>query len=268
MRRPKSNRSRRQLRRLISGAQVSLSAQRVKGKKGSSSDEMGSDSIVASTSSMQHSSDTAIWLKEPLQELADWTDKFLAWFRPTSRKSVSQVLEQDMVKIKNMVQGLKRYADSAEARALQAEANVEALMQERQQLAAELNKARKELALMARYAEDIEDERDEAKAKFEALQKQRTSQSAELQRLSTQLATLAASVDGGAVSTGQGSETASAIQDAEVVGIELPNPGTMTIEDLRAECVVRGLPSDGPLASVRGRIRAARARDKVHGVGS
>ncbi|CAJ1397255.1 unnamed protein product [Effrenium voratum] len=36
----------------------------------------------------------------------------------------------------------------------------------------------------------------------------------------------------------------------------------MTLEELQAECVVRGLAQSGGLAAVRGRVRVARARER------
>ncbi|CAE8584782.1 unnamed protein product [Polarella glacialis] len=240
------------------------------------------DEQVMFQESSQEGSALVTTAQEPLQEVAEW---FFGWLRPKTF-----LPEKEMNKVRDFAQGLQRYAMVAEARAHKAEEELEKVAEERQLMAAELQRARKELQLISRYAEEVENERDSVQAELEALRSGSgaafgAAQAEELAQLSRRIAQIAASASGSSGTAG-----VSAASGTAAVGAALPpppsilatamaasgtaaqekvlqlpegrSPGDMSLEELKAECAVWGLPADGPLAAVRGRIRAARARDR------
>eukprot|EP00933_Yihiella_yeosuensis_P055148 TRINITY_DN53839_c0_g1_i1.p1 TRINITY_DN53839_c0_g1~~TRINITY_DN53839_c0_g1_i1.p1 ORF type:complete len:305 (-),score=82.59 TRINITY_DN53839_c0_g1_i1:71-985(-) len=195
-------------------------------------------------------------LQAPLEEMRNMIEGFVDFIRPFSKKR--QGLEnQDMVKVRDMVDGMERYALIAEARANKAEDENKALVLEKRSMQIQLEKARKQIELLSRYAEEVEIERDDLRDKIQAEQSRKSKQAQQLAALSQQLGALAA-----VTAMDPDSPTTSAqVVEAEEVAVEVPKPGDMTLEELQAECRVRGLDVDGSLAAVRGRVRAARAQD-------
>mmetsp|Transcript_96841 Transcript_96841/g.172328 ORF Transcript_96841/g.172328 Transcript_96841/m.172328 type:complete len:314 (+) Transcript_96841:60-1001(+) len=203
--------------------------------------------------------------KAVLKDLSSW---FFSWLRPAG-KSGAQLPEQDMERVRNFVLGLQRYAEVSDARANKAEQEVAALEKERQSIASELKRARRELQLMARYAEDVENERDAVEAELQAMRQSREAQRQELLQLSQHISDLAdvTSEVGTALDAlpSKASSITTPLTDCDTVGHSedgMRAPGEMSLEELKAECMVRGLSSEGSLAAVRGRIRAARASDR------
>jgi len=202
--------------------------------------------------------------KDVLKELSSW---FFSWLRP-AKASGPRLPEQDMVRVRNFVVGLQHYAELADARASKAELEAATLVQERSHLEAELKRARRELQLMARYAEDVENERDEAQDELQAMRNSREAQRQELLQLSqhiSELADVTVEVGSALEALPSFTNTTMPLSDCDTNGHSedgMRAPGEMSLEELKAECVVRGLSSEGGLAAVRGRIRAARARGR------
>ncbi|CAE8624312.1 unnamed protein product [Polarella glacialis] len=229
------------------------------------------DEQVMFQESSQEGSALVTAAQEPLQEVAEW---FFGWLRPKTF-----LPEKEMNKVRDFAQGLQRYAMVAEARAHKAEEELEKVAEERQLMAAELQRARKELQLISRYAEEVENERDSVQAELEALRSGSgaafgAAQAEELAQLSRRIAQIAASASGSSGTAGAAlppppsilatamAASGTAAQEKVLQLPEVRSPGDMSLEELKAECAVWGLPADGPLAAVRGRIRAARARDR------
>eukprot|EP00930_Biecheleria_cincta_P041045 TRINITY_DN28119_c0_g1_i1.p1 TRINITY_DN28119_c0_g1~~TRINITY_DN28119_c0_g1_i1.p1 ORF type:complete len:290 (-),score=62.44 TRINITY_DN28119_c0_g1_i1:13-858(-) len=194
--------------------------------------------------------------QELLEELTSW---LFGWMQPTRSK--------EMRKVQGVVQQLRHYAERAEIRAHEAEFKLQALQQERQRMVAELRRARKELQLLARYAADVEEERDAAKEALEDASRSGQQQRQELAQLSQRLSDLA-----GLEVVYDITPASASLPSRSPPKISAPEksfsrcaPVDMSLEELRAECMVRGLSAEGSLAAVRGRVRAARARESMPG---
>ena len=105
----------------------------------------------------------------------------------------------------------------------------------------QLHKARKQLELLSRYAEDVEDERDASRKELKAKEKQWRLQAKELQAVSKVLGKVLEEVSD--VSEGPSVEALPLLESVDGL-IPVAN---MMLQDLRDECVVRGLPVEGTL---------------------
>lgn len=152
------------------------------------------------------------------------------------------------VKLKGVIMMLRRAAHQAEERALTAEQNLEVTKADLEETMAivkrqqhEMKKLKSLYMAMQRYAESLEEERDEAQEEL-------------VVALERTLKAQAAAVAGASKPFGR------EVQDVDTQGPLAP--GDMTLEELRAECDCRGLSAEGPLAALRLRVRASRARDR------
>mmetsp|Transcript_10499 Transcript_10499/g.23620 ORF Transcript_10499/g.23620 Transcript_10499/m.23620 type:complete len:269 (-) Transcript_10499:9-815(-) len=119
--------------------------------------------------------------------------------------------------------------------------------------AAQLQSVRSALTALTKYAESLEDENDTLRADNESLRAERNALMREIAREAVMLDPV---VELPRRVLGHGKA------DAAKAAGALPLPSSMNELELQQECMQRGINTDGSLAVLRARIRAARSREK------